>query len=228
MLAGDGADSLVGDKPSALAAKSAATSVVAPRVLVIACGAIAHEVVALRRQFDWANMQIQCLPAELHNRPERITPAIEQKLDELAAQFDVIFVAYGDCGTGGMLDALLEQRGIERIPGAHCYEFFAGNQAFFALSDAEPGTFYLTDFLARNFERLILRGLGIERHPELEQMYFGNYRKLVYLQQSAQAHGLADAKAAAQRLGLAFEHHFTGYGELAVALVAAVAGEQDG
>ena len=116
-----------------------------PNVLVIACGAIAHEVMALKRANDWGHMKVQCLPADLHNRPERITPAVEAKLDQLADEFDQVFVAYADCGTGGLLDALLEERGIERIPGAHCYEFFAGAQQFADLSDEEPGTLYLTD-----------------------------------------------------------------------------------
>jgi hypothetical protein len=130
----------------------------------------------------------------------------------------LIFVAYGDCGTGGRLDAVLAEEGVERLAGAHCYEFLAGHQAFEALSAAEPGTFYLTDFLVRHFDRLVIRGLGLDRHPELLPMYFGNYTRLVYLAQLGGAQRVAAARAAAQRLGLGFEHRNTGYGDLAPSL----------
>ena len=140
------------------------------------------------------------------------------------SDIDRILVAYADCGTGGTLDAVLEEEGAERIPGAHCYEFFAGGRAFAALHEAEPGTLYLTDYLARNFDRLILEGLGIDRHPELEAMYFGNYRRLVHLAQTRDGTLRAAARAAAERLGLEFEHRFTGYGDLEPFLARAGAG----
>tara|TARA_B100000676_G_C18037301_1_gene822552 strand:+ start:631 stop:1305 length:675 start_codon:yes stop_codon:yes gene_type:complete len=200
------------------ASEAVTSSTMSPNVLVIACGAIAHEVMALKRANGWGHMKVQCLPADLHNRPERITPAVEAKLDQLADKFDQVFVAYADCGTGGLLDALLEERGIERITGAHCYEFFAGAQQFADLSDEEPGTLYLTDFLARNFERLLIRGLGIEKHPELESLYFGNYSRVVYLEQRPNPECEASARAAAERLGLTFEHRRTGFGQLEVSL----------
>lgn len=185
-----------------------------PAMLVIACGALAHEIVALRRINDWPHMAVQCLPADLHNRPEKIADAVRDKIAANRGKFASIFVAYADCGTGGQLDAVLAQEGIERIPGAHCYEFFAGSQAFAELADAEPGTFYLTDFLLRHFDRLILRGLGIDRHPELLPLYFGNYTRLVYLAQLEQP-GLREAgQRAAERLGLAYEYRVTGYGDL--------------
>ncbi len=186
--------------------------------LVIACGAIAHEIVALRRANGWDHLTLQCLPADLHNRPERIPEAVRAKIREARGRFDRIFVAYADCGTGGLLDAVLEEEGVSRIPGAHCYGFFAGSELFTRLSEAEPGTLYLTDFLARHFDRLILRGLGIDRHPELEPLYFGNYRKLVYLAQREDPDLLARARAAAARLSLSFEHCVTGYGDLEGAL----------
>ncbi|MEM7407261.1 MAG: DUF1638 domain-containing protein [Pseudomonadota bacterium] len=192
-------------------------------VLVIACGAIAHEVTALRRLNDWNHMRVQCLPADLHNRPDLIPAAVDECIARYDGEFQRIFVAYADCGTGGLLDEVLQARGVERIPGAHCYEFFAGASQFLELSDAEPGTFYLTDFLARNFERLILRGLGIEKHPELMSMYFGNYRRVVYLQQRPEVDRMHEARAAADRLGLEFEHRMTGFGTLEVALSQAVA-----
>jgi Protein of unknown function (DUF1638) len=186
----------------------------AGRALVIACGALAHEIVALRTLNDWPYLDVQCLPADLHNRPEKIPAAVRQKIHAARGRFEAIFVAYADCGTGGMLDAVLAEENVERIPGAHCYEFFAGASAFSAMAEAELGTFYLTDFLARHFERLVIRGLGIDRHPDLQGMYFGHYRKLTYLCQREDAQNRALAQQAAQRLGLEFEYRFTGYGEL--------------
>ena len=186
--------------------------------LVIACGAISHEIVALRRANGWNHITLQCLPADLHNRPERIPAAVREKIRDARGRFAEVFVAYADCGTGGLLDAVLEEEGVSRIPGAHCYGFFAGSTLFDRLSEAEPGTLYLTDFLARHFDRLIIRGLGIDRHPELEREYFGNYRKLVYLAQRDDPELLARARAAAERLSLRFEHHVTGYGDLEGAL----------
>jgi hypothetical protein len=186
--------------------------------LVIACGAIAHEVTAVLRQDALNHVTVTCLPPELHNRPEKIPAAVAAKLADMAHAFDRVFVAYADCGTGGQLDALLDTHGIERIPGAHCYEFFAGANLFAELSDAEPGTFYLTDFLARNFQRLIVEGLGMAKHPELRDMYFGNYNKLVYLQQRADSDAEPAARAAAAWLNLEYEKHLTGYGQLEVSL----------
>ena len=182
--------------------------------LVIACGALAHEIVALQRLNGWSHLEVTCLPAELHNRPEKIPAAVRDKIRQHKARHASIFVAYADCGTGGLLDVVLQEEGVERIPGAHCYEFFAGSAVFAELADAEPGTFYLTDFLAWHFERLIMQGLGIDKHPELLPVYFGNYRRLVYLSQLESPERLADARAAAVRLGLAFEHRVTGYGDL--------------
>jgi hypothetical protein len=187
-------------------------------VLVIACGALAHEIVALRKLNDWPHLTIQCLPAELHNRPEKIPAAVQEKIHANRGLYASLFVAYADCGTGGLLDAMLAQEQVERIPGAHCYEFFAGSSVFAALADSEPGTFYLTDFLLRHFERLVIHGLGIDSHPELLAMYFGNYRRLVYLAQVENPQHIEDAKEAARRLGLAFEYRFTGYGDLAKSL----------
>ena len=182
--------------------------------LVIACGALAREIVALRQANDWPHMDVQCLPAELHNRPEKIPAAVREKIRANRGRYASMFVAYADCGTGGLLDTVLTEERVERIPGAHCYEFFAGRSVFAALADSEPGTFYLTDFLLRHFERLIIHGLGIDRHPELMSQYFGNYRKLIYLAQVESPESIQDAQRAADRLGLAFEYRVTGYGEL--------------
>lgn len=182
--------------------------------LIIACGALAREIVALRTLNDWSHMDVQCLPADLHNHPEKIPAAVREKIRANRGRYASMFVAYADCGTGGLLDAVLAEEQVERIAGAHCYEFFAGSAVFERLADAEPGTFYLTDFLLRHFERLVIQGLGIDRHPELMALYFGNYRKLVYLAQLESPHNMADGQRAADRLGLAFEYRVTGYGEL--------------
>jgi len=192
------------------------------RLLVIACGALAHEIVALKRANAWDLLDVRCLPAELHNRPEQIPGAVRTAIRAARKDYDSIFVAYGDCGTGGLLDAVLDQERVERLPGAHCYEFFATGPVFAALADAEPGTFYLTDFLLRHFERLVIRGLGLDRHPELFGAYFGHYRKLVYLAQAPGPDAVEAARAIAARMALVFDHVPTGYGQLAGSLAAAV------
>lgn len=194
-----------------------------PGTLVIACGALAREIAALRRANDWTGVEICCLPPELHNRPERIAPAVREKIRAHRGEYRSLFVAYGDCGTGGRLDAVLREEAVERLPGAHCYEFFAGARTFAELAQAEPGTFYLTDFLVRHFERLVVRGLGMDRHPELAQEYFRHYRKVVYLAQTRSAGLIEQARQIAARLGLAFEHRHTGFGELGTRLTAVAA-----
>jgi hypothetical protein len=188
------------------------------RVLVVGCGALGRELVALARGVP--GVDLTCLPAELHNRPELIPDAVASRLRARGGDYDRVFVAYADCGTGGLLDRLLETEfeGVERIPGAHCYEFYAGAAAFAALQDEEVGTFYLTDFLARNFERIVWCGLGLADHPELLPLYFGNYRRLVYLAQTEDPELVERARAAADRLGLAFERRQTGLGDLATAI----------
>ncbi len=187
-------------------------------VLIIACGALAREIVALVRANQWQHMTVQYLPAEWHNTPDKIPDGVRDKIRAARGRFARIFVAYADCGTGGQLDQVLKEEGVERIPGAHCYEFFAGAKTFAELSDAEPGTFYLTDFLAQHFDRLIYRGLGLDRHPQLMSDYFGNYRKLVYLAQIEEPRLVAKAREAAKYLGLEFEYRFSGYGDLVRAL----------
>jgi hypothetical protein len=194
------------------------------RVLVIACGALAREITALKRASGWAALDVSCLPPELHNRPERIPAAVRAAIIEARGRYQQIFVAYADCGTGGALDRVLAEEGVERLPGAHCYEFFATSGVFAALAEAEPGTFYLTDFLVRHFQRLVLVGLGIERHPQLAHEYFRNYRRVIYLAQTADAQLERDARAIAARLGLSYEQRATGYGDLASSLTRLVRG----
>ena len=196
--------------------------------LIIACGALAREIAALRRANQWTAVEVRCLPPELHNRPERIVPAVRKVIDTERSSYRNLFVAYADCGTGGMLDALLREEGIERLPGAHCYEFFASTNVFSALQDAEPGTFYLTDFLLRHFDRLVLEGLGIVAHPELAGEYFRNYRQLVYLAQAPSPGASDQARAIAERLGLEFQYRFTGYGDLGTRLTAWLGERQNG
>jgi Protein of unknown function (DUF1638) len=195
-------------------------------LLVIACGALAHEIMALRRANAWERLDVRCLPADLHNRPEGIPAAVRSLIRESRPAYRSIFVAYGDCGTGGLLDAVLREEAVERLPGAHCYEFFATSPVWAGLTEAEPGTFYLTDFLLRHFERLVIRGLGLDRHPELFPAYFGNYRRLVYLSQAPSPGAVDEARAVAVRMGLGFEHHATGYGGLETGLRTAVSAHE--
>ena len=193
-------------------------------LLLIACSALLREVKALERLNGWDHVCLRCLPAELHNRPERIPGAVAALIEEAGDTFDEILIAYGDCGTGGQLDRVLAHYGARRLPGAHCYSFFAGAENFAALHEEEPGSFYLTDFLVRHFDRLVIRGLGLDRHPELLSSYFGNYRRVVYLAQSRLPALEQRARNCARRLELAFEYRFTGLAPLAGALGIEAAG----
>jgi hypothetical protein len=190
----------------------------ARRTLVIACGALAREVLAL----DLDGIEVTCLPASLHNRPERIPEAMRTSVRANRAAYDDILCLYGDCGTGGALDRMLGEEGVRRIAGAHCYAFYAGEAAFAALAEEEPGTFYLTDFLARHFDALVVRGLGLDRFPQLRDVYFGAYRRVVHLAQFDDPETAAKALAAAERLGLACERRFTGLGGIASYLEASM------
>jgi len=192
-----------------------------PSTLLIACGALALEIAEMIRANRWSHMAITCLPAHFHNTPERIPEAVREKIRAGRERYERILVVFGDCGTGGLLDAVLAEEGVERIDGPHCYQFYAGATDFAALMEAEPGTFFLTDYLARHFDRLIVAGLGLDRHPELRDIYFANYRKLVYLAQTEDRDLAVKAAAAARRLGLEFEHRYTGFGELGEFLAAA-------
>ena len=194
-----------------------------PRVLVVGCGALARELVALTK--DLPNVDITCLPATLHNRPGGIPAAVRERIRRRRAGYDRVFVAYADCGTGGLLDPVIAEEGVERLAGAHCYEFYATSPEFAKLVEDEPATFFLTDFLARNFDRLVIKGLGLDRHPELRDQYFGNYQRLVYLAQTDDPALTVMARRAARRLGLRYERRRTGYGELATTIAAVAAGQ---
>jgi len=189
-----------------------------PDVLILACGAVAREVLAVIRLNGWTHVDVRCLPAKLHSTPEKIAGAVDAKLIELAGSYERVFVAYADCGTGGALDVVLNHHNVERLPGAHCYGFLAGNDAWDAMQEEEVGTYYLTDFLARHFEALIVRPYRLDTHPELVQVMFGNYTRLMYLAQTDDPSLRERARAAASFLRLAYEERRTGYGELAPSL----------
>jgi len=174
------------------------------------------------------HLHLKCIDARLHNRPEKIAVRLRQEIQRYKNQYDRIFVGYADCGTGGAIDAVLNEEGIERLPGAHCYDFFAGAARFAALAEEEVGTFYLTDFLARHFDRLVIAPLKLDEHPQLRAAYFGNYRRLVFLSQTDDEALLQLAKKAAARLELEFEHVHCGYGALKTSLQTLVTGRTDG
>ncbi|EFL90710.1 conserved hypothetical protein [Ahrensia sp. R2A130] len=189
---------------------------------VIGCGMIAREILAVTEQLGLDHIDLKCLPADWHHHPERIAPGVEEAIHSARADgFERIFVAYADCGTGGHLDSVCERLGVERIAGPHCFSFYIGNEQF----DAEDGehitTFFITDFLARHFDTFMVKPLGLDKHPELRDMYFGNYTKALYLAQTDDPELDAKARAAAERLGLAYERRFTGYGDLIPALTGA-------
>jgi len=187
-------------------------------ILIIACGALAQEIVQLQKLNGWNHLHLKCLDAELHNRPHLIAGKLREKIAEHRNEYNNIFVAYADCGSGGEIDRVLEDENIERLPGAHCYSFFAGEQRFKEISEQELGSFYLTDFLAKHFERLVIKGLKLDQHPELRDQYFGNYTRVVYLSQEDNPSVRSLAKNAALFLGLDFEHEHCGYGDLQTGL----------
>jgi len=185
------------------------------RIQIVACGALAREIVELIRANGLRGLSVTCLPANWHNTPAKIPEAVRAKIRAARAEgIERVLVAYGDCGTGGLLDQVLAEEGAERIEGPHCYAFYSGVESFLREAEADPTCFYLTDYLARHFDRLIFEGLGLDRHPELLPDYFGNYTKVVYLAQLDDPELTRRARAAAERLGLEFERKATGYGEL--------------
>ena len=188
-------------------------------IVIIGCSALLKEINALKKANDWPHVSVDAITAELHNRPEKITPAVRSSIEAAQQRGAEVFVAYGDCGTGGELDRLLEEKSVTRIAGAHCYQFFAGQQTFEAIQEQELGTFYLTDFLARHFDRLVIRGLGLDKKPALIPMFFGNYKKLMYLAQTEDIELQKAAQQAATSLGLEYDYYYTGMGDMAPAIV---------
>lgn len=188
---------------------------------IIACGALANELVALKKINHWDHFEISCLPAKYHQTPALIPDAVQEKISQIRSKNNGdILVAYGDCGTGGKLDKVLQKEGVERLPGNHCYDFFAGRDVFKALHEAEIGTFYLTDFLTQHFDNYVWKALWLDRKPELLEMYFGNYKKLVFLAQTENPKLTLKAQECASKLGLDFERVFTGFGEMETELKA--------
>lgn len=188
------------------------------RVLLLACGALAREILDLIKLNNWSHMDLTCLPAIFHIHPEKIAPAVREAVEKHRNTYEQIFVVYADCGTGGILQQTCDDLGVEMIAGPHCYSFFEGNDRFAEIAEDEFTAFYLTDFLVRQFDAFVWKPMGLDRHPELRDMYFGNYEKLVYQAQTDDAALTEKAQECAERLGLAFERRFTGYGDLASAL----------
>ena len=188
------------------------------RILLIACGALAREILDLKALNGWTHIDLTCLPAKLHLYPEKITDEVRKAVAKHRAAYDSIFIVYADCGTGGLLQAACDDMGVKMVAGPHCYSFFEGNERFAEQSESEFTSFYLTDFLVRQFDAFILKPMGLDRHPELRDMYFGNYEKLIYQAQTDDPALTEKARAAADTLGLAFERRFTGYGDLKTTL----------
>jgi len=188
------------------------------RILLIACGALAREILDLKAANGWTHLDLTCLPANLHLYPEKITQAVRDAVAKHRADYDDIFVVYADCGTGGLLQTACDEMGVQMVAGPHCYSFFEGNEVFARQSETEFTTFYLTDFLVRQFDAFVIKPMGLDRHPELRDMYFGNYEKLVYQAQTDDPALTAKARSCAEKLGLRFERRFTGYGDLETAL----------
>ena len=185
-----------------------------PGLTLVACGALARELLSFTSQFSEGTVDINCLPASWHNHPERTAPGLRRKVASLRRKGPHVAVVYGDCGTGGEIDAFLKADKVDRIPGPHCYEMFMGPSEFGAEMERELGTFFLTDYMVRHFERIVMQGMGLRKHPQLRDMYFGNYTRALYIAQTEDEALQAKARAAAVELGLAYEYRFTGFGRL--------------
>lgn len=188
------------------------------RILLLACGALANEILALKKANGWGHMDLACLPAILHNHPDQIPARVAEAIAKHRPDYDAIFIVYADCGTGGQLLEMCKELGVDMVEGPHCYSFFEGNAAFAERSETEFTAFYLTDFLVRQFDAFVTKPLGLDRHPELRDAYFGHYEKLVYQAQTNDPALTRKARECAEKLGLAFERRFTGYGDLENAL----------
>ena len=188
------------------------------KILLVACGALAREILDIKAANGWTHLDLTCLPANYHLYPEKITAAVRETVLEYRDAYDEIFIVYADCGTGGLLQAACDEMDVRMVAGPHCYSFFEGNEAFASHSESEITAFYLTDFLVRQFDAFIMKPMGLDRHPELRDMYFGNYEKLVYQAQTDDPALTAKAETCATRLGLTFERRFTGYGDLKTVL----------
>jgi len=184
--------------------------------LVLGCGALVYDLLRLIKQNPSFSdkVNLQCLPAGWHNTPQLIAPGVEDYLSKNAHLYEDVYIAYADCGTGGALDRVINKYDAKRINGAHCYEFFAGKDVFEKLSEEEIGTFYLTDYLVKNFNRIMIKGLGLDKHPELFEIYFEHYKKLVYLAQTENEQWKKDAEQYAKDFGFEYEYRLVGTGSL--------------
>jgi len=191
---------------------NAQTLAAAPRMCIIACGALARELLVIINQLPAGSMTLTCLPAAWHNHPEKIVPGLKTKINAARRAGQTPVVVYGDCGTGGQLDSFLAAEGVPRIPGPHCYQSFMGEAAFDIAMEQELGTFFLTDYMVRHFERIVMKGMGLRDHPQLRDMYFAHYKRALYIAQTDDAGLQEKARAAAVKLGLAYEYRYTGYG----------------
>jgi hypothetical protein len=187
----------------------------AEKVLVIACGMIAREVLAVKERLGLDHIDLTCLPAEYHYKPDRIAPAMDAAIEKARAEgYRHIFAGYADCGTGGMLDKVLAKHGVERMPGPHCFAFYQGMSNFEKVAEDDMMSFYMTDFLCRQFEAFFIKPLGLDKHPELAKDFFGNYEKVIYLAQTDDPELEKVAVNADRMLGLEYEKRRTGYGDL--------------
>ncbi len=187
-------------------------------ILLLACGALAKEILDLLRVNRWTHLDLMCLPAKLHLYPRRIPQEVEKAVKKYNQHYRKIFVVYADCGTGGLLKSKCDELGVEMIEGPHCYSFYTGNDSFADQADDEITSFYLTDFLVRQFDAFVWKPLGLDRSPALRDLYFGNYTSLIYLAQTFDQQLDEIARQCAKRLELSYERRFTGYGDLEVAL----------
>ena len=188
------------------------------KTALIVCGALAREVLALKKRHGW-EADLLGVPAQLHNRPNRIPAGVEKRINEARQSHDRIIVVYGDCGTGGKLDELLERENVIRVSGPHCYEMYAGAAKFDAMMEDNAGTYFLTDYLLRSFESLIIKGMGLDKYPDLVEMYFANYTRLVYLAQQEDPDLYEKAQWAADYLKLELEIRQVNYGSLETRLI---------
>ena len=184
------------------------------KTLIIACGALARELSEVVSINNLKHIEVECLPASYHNSPDKIPAALEERILKHSADYEQIFVGYADCGTGGKVDKVCEKFGLKRLSGSHCYEFFAGRENFANIQENNIGSFYLTDFLVKHFERLVIKALWIDKHPELLNEYFGNYTQVVYLAQTDDPKLEELAREAAKKLGLELVIKKTDYGDL--------------
>ncbi len=203
----------IGTAPGETSSGEASLGETSSGLMLIACGALARELLAITAQFPAGAIQLTCLPASWHNRPEKIVPGVKRKVNAARRSGFDVAVVYGDCGTGGQLDAYLEAENITRIAGPHCYEMYLGAEAFEDEMETALGTFFLTDYMVRHFERIIMQGMGLRAHPELRDLYFGNYTRVLYIAQTKSADLEKKARAAASTLGLDYEYRFAGYGD---------------